>query len=549
MQEKIEFNGTTYISLKRAAEEIDLSRDYMARLCKKNLVDARRLDSGWYVDPVSIRAYLRAQEHAREFRRKKLAEERATEYRKKSAQRIDKSVLVAPVSPAINYASEVHGRMRRALEKQHTAAFSVLSESGRMPGMIHAAGDIPARALSHVPVHVVTPAMDLIHRVTALIGACVLVFGTYSLVNPTYAHTAYDSMRSTLATALSAGESARAVARAMTGQASVALARYAETPSQVVIDLRDSLSGTYDSAIAVTSHILPSPRASTASSADAITEQTTPVLADAAPVAAPQGQLAAAGAVTSEPISPGASVTTQPIAVAVPFTGTKVAYGDLISYDPEKHIYTLSATANDEHIFGVAIQDPALLYKPDNGSNISVARSGAALLNVTLENGPIAQGDALTSSSIPGKARKAKDGEHVIATAKEAFSEGGVMLRAPDGSELVSGTISVNVGAGASATGQSAQSCTTLSCRVSSAVDPHIVRTLVRYLLSGIIAALSLILAFKSFMSDANYGVISIGRNPRAKSSIQSLVFFNAILALVIASAGLFAAMVVLFAG
>jgi len=81
------------------------------------------------------------------------------------------------------------------------------------------------------------------------------------------------------------------------------------------------------------------------------------------------------------------------------------------------------------------------------------------------------------------------------------------------------------------------------------ALDPQIVRALIRYVLSGLIAAISLTFAFRSFMSDANYGVISIGRNPRAKSSIQSLVFFNAILALAIASAGLFAAIMVLFSG
>ncbi len=103
-------------------------------------------------------------------------------------------------------------------------------------------------------------------------------------------------------------------------------------------------------------------------------------------------------------------------------------------------------------------------------------------------------------------------------------------------------------GASPAASSASVQQCTSLLCRVLNSVNLGVLQGIARYLLSALIAIASLLLAFRSFVSDANYGVISIGRNPRAKTSIQSMVFFNALLATTIAGGGLFAAMMVLFA-
>jgi hypothetical protein len=557
MPDQIEFNGTKYISIRRAAEQIDLSRDYMARLCKKNVIDAHRVGSVWYVDIVSVRAYLRAQDYAREYRRKKLAIERSYEYQNKSPVRIDKSVVpevteVLPV-PVMVYATDAHKRMRRAIEHRSDAAFSALSESGRMPGVFRAALDLPSQALVHIPVHAISPTMELIHRMAALVSAFVLVFGTYSYFDPQYAHTAYDSVHDTIAEVVVVGKSARTAVTVGSDSTDITLAQFAHDPMLAIAQMRSSARQVYASATSLASSVYPQEHTSMAASAVLANPQiTSTVLVQTVPVATADVRIdlaqiaAAAGANPADPTAVS-SAATQPIAVAVQFTGAKVAYGDLVAYDAVAHTYTLTRGSDDATAYGVVIRDPALLFKPDGASDISVARSGSALMNVTLENGPIAQGDKLTSSSIPGKARKAKDGEHVIATASESFADGGVTLVAPNGSKFASGTISANISIAANSLSDGApqRSCTSLLC----SIDTQFIRALVRYLLSGVIAALTLTLAFKSFMSDANYGIISIGRNPLAKSTIRSLVLFNAVLALAIASAGLFAAMIVLFAG
>jgi F0F1-type ATP synthase membrane subunit c/vacuolar-type H+-ATPase subunit K len=47
-------------------------------------------------------------------------------------------------------------------------------------------------------------------------------------------------------------------------------------------------------------------------------------------------------------------------------------------------------------------------------------------------------------------------------------------------------------------------------------------------------------------MADAVNGVISVGRNPRAKRAIQTMVIFNGVLAVGIALAGLAAGLTIL---
>ncbi|MDB5238007.1 MAG: hypothetical protein JWM46_277 [Candidatus Kaiserbacteria bacterium] len=554
MSEEIKFDGITYASLRRAALETNLSHDYLSRLCRKKILDARREESGWYVNVASIKAYILAQEHANEFRRKDLARQRANEYDAKRGVQAQKAFadIIAAESDHMPSVSAAREQVRRVLEPAG-GALSSLSEGARMPGMLQAAAQIPAQAMAHMPTHVVTPAMDMIHRVVALAFALVLVLGTYSLFDPVFARMTYDSARAGVASveisALHVSSGASTASAAM----SVALGKFAQDPSIAVVGIQSTIDSSYRSALALASRIsMPLAQSRepsmAASAAIATVQPAEPQPVAVLPVA--QAQVAAAASAqtptASEPVG-----FTQPVAIAVKFSGNTVAYGDIISYDPDTKLYTLAHGANDAAAYGVVAEDPALVFKPDEASNISVTRSGPTLMNVTLENGPIAVGDLLTTSSIPGKARRAKDGEHIVGTAAEPFATGGVVLDAPDGTKLASGTIKVNVTIGASAPGQSSaeQTCTSLSCRVSGSIDMQVVRALVRYLLSGVIAALTLTLAFKSFMSDANYGVISMGRNPRAKSSIQSMVVFNAVLTLAIASAGLFAAMIVLFAG
>lgn len=568
MQNEIQFGGVRYVSVRIAADEAAMSRDYVARLCNRKLVNARRIGSAWYIEMRSLRGYLKAQEHAREHRRQSLARERASEYQEKRSQL--RAVIPALAVPE----AAIPEKIQNVIDDHGGAGMQVLSDASRVPGLMHAAANIPAQALVHVPTYAVTPAVELAHRLVALVSAFVIVFGAYSLVDHTYAVYARDSIVSMAGVAIRYAGDVQTTAAAADASLATAVDRFASDPAPAANRLSASA---YEAATAIAARVpvqlLFRSLAWLGSSADASVRSVIGNAGASASAAAatpallapsvPAQAAAAAAPSTPAPASPapsnGLTEAGGSIATAIPFTGRSVAYGDLVAFNPANGTYTLTSGTNDPSAYGIVVRDPALLFKPDSGStNVAVIRSGSTLVNVTLENGPIAVGDPLTSSSIPGKARKANAGEHAIGVAVEAFGgQGGVSLREPNGTLVPSGTISVNINTGmgvgtlpgvGSGAGQGDANCNSLSCLLS-AIDPQAVRSIVRYLLSGLIAALTLTLAFKSFMSDANYGVISMGRNPRAKSSIQSLVFVNAFLALAITSIGLFAAMMVLFTG
>jgi hypothetical protein len=250
-----------------------------------------------------------------------------------------------------------------------------------------------------------------------------------------------------------------------------------------------------------------------------------------------------------------------PVTLAVQITGSELSYGDLISYDQKNAIFTLSRYQDDPDVYGVAVQDPALvLYLQP--SNVPVMREGKVLLNVTLEGGAIAPGDPLTASSIPGKAMRASTtSEHIIAVARESFT--GLGTSTPlsyQGKTFPAGTIIADIGSGIGAlfgTGKQntevppplVQGCVQgdVACNIAQKIDATPIVTLMRYLLAALIALGALYLAFRSFMLNAANGVISVGRNPRAKGAIQAMVAFNAILAGLIALGGIAAGLLILF--
>lgn len=552
---------------RRISEEVGLSRDYIARLCKKGAVVSKRIGTTWYADPASVRAYLAAQEHAREYRRETLRRDRSEEYQSARVVRGDASPTTAraaaslgnsptaPIATPIQNVSPVHDRLRRAIEKKSAAGEAVLLGATRVPGMLHAVASIPSQAITHMPTHTITPTMDLLHRLTAFVGAFALMFGVYSAFDTTFVQLASDSTKRVL-------EHSRIgavyVASALHGGASLSAASMEAAlsdPRGMSEYVRRTAKSTYLSMASIprasgeqgTSAVEPPRALAIDSSVSEVASASVRNLAQAAAISPTRG----AGDVRPAGAPPAQSGS--PIATFVVFSGSTVAYGDVIAFDPVTASYTLTNGSADAQAFGIAIEQPVLLFKSEGAAgDLAVVSSGAALVNVTLEGGVISPGDRLTPSSIPGKARRASEGEFIIGTANEAFTGvAGVVLKTPEGRDVPSGTIAavVSIAPGAVQSAEAPDACASLSCRLASAMSPEVVRTLVRYALSGAIAALSITLAFKSFMSDANYGVISMGRNPRARASIQSMVAFNAILALAIASAGLFAAMVVLFAG
>jgi len=234
------------------------------------------------------------------------------------------------------------------------------------------------------------------------------------------------------------------------------------------------------------------------------------------------------------------SANTLPIAQTISVADPEVAYGDIILYDPETNLFRRSEGVNDPRVYGVVVEDPALLIETD-ASLVPVAESGRLPVNVTLENGDIEEGDALVTSSIPGKAMRADPNqENIIGFAVEGLTEAeGIKTTLEDGSSAILGTITVEVGR------KRLQETSTNKIDETEKDKAEKLafgsgKAIARFGFAAVVALGSIALTFIAFLSSIKQGVISVGRNPLAKSSIRSMIILNVVLALVVATIGVF---------
>lgn len=211
-----------------------------------------------------------------------------------------------------------------------------------------------------------------------------------------------------------------------------------------------------------------------------------------------------------------------------------VAYGDIISFNKEEGTYTLSRVIDDKNIFGVVAEQPILLFHRKDGA-IPIVQSGDVLLNVTTANGPIATGDDVVTSSFPGKGQKADIYDaNVVAIAREVFTGVGAMATTTlDGQEIAIGQIRAVLAVGV------ARSQKPISVKLPFVPqEKSPITRVIQYLVAAVIAVGSVYISFRNFMPNIHEGIASIGRNPRAKTSIQSMVVLNAALIILVSAAG-----------
>ncbi len=214
----------------------------------------------------------------------------------------------------------------------------------------------------------------------------------------------------------------------------------------------------------------------------------------------------------------------------------EVNSGDIVVFDRKTQQFHFSRQANDKNVFGVIALEPLLVIEVDP-DGIPVVRGGETLVNVTTLNGPITAGDYITSSSIPGKGQRALEGDtYIVGIALDSFS-GDVSVKAGEtvvGSIRVLLSIGTQEQAAAVISGESA-----VKNDANTGVTEATVLNIVQYFLAAFIAVGSLYVAFKNFGPSIKSGIVSIGRNPLAKSSIQSMVILNAVLIILISAGGL----------
>lgn len=226
-------------------------------------------------------------------------------------------------------------------------------------------------------------------------------------------------------------------------------------------------------------------------------------------------------------------------------TGAKAVPGDLISFDRASQTFARTHVENDANLFGVVVSDPVLVLQTAGGG-VPVVSTGEVRVNVTTLAGPIKAGDQLTSSVVPGKAQLAVGGGGVVlGTALESFPGPGVTTTAAATTSVYEGSVRVLLGIG-----PRLQVATTTTSVPPATPDAQPLSSLVakvlKYMLAALVATGSVFAAFRNFGASIRDGIVSVGRNPLAKSSIQSMVILNSVLIILVSAAGLFVGFAIL---
>lgn len=193
----------------------------------------------------------------------------------------------------------------------------------------------------------------------------------------------------------------------------------------------------------------------------------------------------------------------------------------------------------DATIYGVIAQIPAITFidRDDYESKHQVVTNGNALVQVTASNGPISEGDPITSSGKKGIGMKASRPGIIVGTALEAFN--------PDDLNRV-GTINVKVEVRYFSYDQSNQSIFDvfkISLFTAANEQPPV---FFKYFTAGLIVIGSILLGFYFFGKVAAKGVDALGRNPLASKMIQIGIIINVIITVATIASGLIIAIIIL---
>jgi hypothetical protein len=209
-------------------------------------------------------------------------------------------------------------------------------------------------------------------------------------------------------------------------------------------------------------------------------------------------------------------------------SSTGIPNGSIVSLDSKQQGYiVLADSTNGSKLLGVAVanQDSLLAVDPTNAT-VQVAISGTANTLVSTVNGDIKVGDQISVSPFGGIGMESLPGNRVIGVAQSTFNSktsGSSTEKVKDttGKEhrIQIGYLRLAIGIGTGAgTGGGGNQANFLQ-RLIKALTGHTISTIriVLSLVVGLVALISLVtLVYASI-----YGsIVSVGRNPLAKSAI-----------------------------
>lgn len=231
----------------------------------------------------------------------------------------------------------------------------------------------------------------------------------------------------------------------------------------------------------------------------------------------------------------------------------EVKDGDIMSISSEKELLVRSDKAYDERMFGVYVEHPKLVYRsPD--TNLPLVRQGEVDVNVTDFNGDIVRGDYVTSSPLPGFGQKATEvSGYILGVALESFDKEKAAEIEYQNKKYLANRVRVSIGIGpASPVIFNAPGGLFGTLRNISGSFFYTISTskraerIFRYALATLVAVLTLYISFHTFGKNITQGIESIGRNPLAKSTIQSMIVVNIVLIAVVTLGGIILSLVII---
>ncbi len=229
---------------------------------------------------------------------------------------------------------------------------------------------------------------------------------------------------------------------------------------------------------------------------------------------------------------------------------------DIISYNSDDDTYVPSKHFADESMLGVIVDDPVFYMGEDTSVASSVRpviRFGEAVVNVSTVGGEIKAGDIITTSEIPGNGQRAdkENTPYILGFALDNMVFNGNEITY-GGKKIKLGTVSVALRIGPYITKEGAKFITTGKEELdtlTNTVNEGGVATVdvknigpfkvFRYLLAAIVAVSSIVISVTRFGDAFKEGVVSIGRNPLARSQIHSVLLWNILLIILVSGVGL----------
>lgn len=238
----------------------------------------------------------------------------------------------------------------------------------------------------------------------------------------------------------------------------------------------------------------------------------------------------------------GASVTATSNLSHSYLSNSTIKPGSLVSLVPGKeHYVTPANSGNGKHLLGVAVEaNDSLLATDVSASKVQVALNGIAEVSVSTLNGPIGAGDQIGVSPLKGVGMKAEPGSRVVGVAQKAFNKdttgakrSKVHNKSGKITEVSVGFVPVVINIGTKSAAGTNNGTNGVQRFISSLVG-HQVSTL-SAVVSGVVALVALAALFALIFGTIRGSLISIGRNPLAKSSIfESVASVMAMSALIV---------------